>query len=75
MKRYVRRQLNEHPLPYRRMECAPGAEVQIDFGLGAYIEERGRKKRPYLFRIVLGHSRKAYSECVWYQDTESFCGR
>lgn len=72
VKRYVRKQLKVHLLPYRRMECEPGAEAQIDFGLGAYIEENGRRKRPCLFRIVLSHSRKAYSECVWHQDTESF---
>ena len=28
--------------------------------------------RPHLFRIVLSHSQKAYSEVVWRQTTESF---
>lgn len=34
----------------------------------------GRKRRPWLFRIVLSHSRKAYSEVVWRQSTEAFIG-
>jgi DNA replication protein DnaC len=32
----------------------------------------GKRKRPHLFRIVLSHSRKGYSEVVWQQTTESF---
>jgi len=32
----------------------------------------GKRKRPHLFRIVLSHSRKGYSEVVWRQTTESF---
>jgi hypothetical protein len=36
------------------------------------VEENGRKHRPHLFRAVLSHSRKGYTEVVWRQDTESF---
>jgi transposase len=32
----------------------------------------GKRKRPHLFRVVLSHSRKGYSEVVWRQTTESF---
>jgi transposase len=32
----------------------------------------GKRKRPHLFRVVLSHSRKGYSEAVWRQTTESF---
>lgn len=47
--------------------------MQVDFGLGApVIMPNGRKKRPHLFRIVLSYSRKAYSEAVWDQKTETF---
>jgi len=36
------------------------------------VEPDGRKRRPHLFRAVLSHSRKGYTEVVWRQDTESF---
>ena len=32
----------------------------------------GKRKRPHLFRVVLSHSRRGYSEVVWRQTTESF---
>jgi hypothetical protein len=55
------------------MECAPSIECQVDFGKGAWVEmENGKRKRPWLFRIVLSHSRKGYSEVVWKQSTENF---
>ncbi len=60
------------PLPFRRIEVAPGQEVQVDFGQGAWVIESGKRKRPHLFRVVLSHSRKGYSEAVWRQTTESF---
>jgi transposase len=73
VKRFVRRVVQVHELPFRRMECEPGEEMQVDFGEGAWIAEEGRRRRrPHLFRAVLSHSRKAYSEVVWRQDTETF---
>jgi transposase len=73
VKRFVHRLAQVHELPFRRMECAPGEELQVDFGQGAWIVEAGgRRRRPHLFRAVLSHSRKAYSEVVWRQDTETF---
>ena len=73
VKRFGRRLNRTRPLPFRRMECAPGDEAQIDFGKGApVIQPNGKRKRPHLFRIVLSHSRKGYSEVVWRQDTETF---
>jgi hypothetical protein len=44
----------------------------VDYGQGAWVVADGQRKRPHLFRIVLSHSRKAYSEVVWHQTTESF---
>lgn len=56
-----------------RIECAAGEEVQVDFGVGAPIKrDGGRLIRPWVFRAVLSHSRKGYSEVVLRQDTESF---
>jgi len=54
------------------MEVEPGQEAQVDFGQGAWVRVAGKRKRPHLFRIVLSHSRKGYSEVVWQQTTESF---
>src|SRR6266436_961129 len=48
------------PLPWRRMECEPGLEVQVDFGKGAWIEVAGQRKRSHFFRVVLSHSPKGY---------------
>jgi transposase len=73
VKRYVRRIApGTGQEPYRRLECEPGAEAQVDFGRGAWVEENGKRRRPHLFRIVLSHSRKGYSRVVWHQDSESF---
>lgn len=72
VKRFVRRVAAATALPYRRMECAPGEQMQVDFGQGAWIEADGKRRRPHLFRAVLSHSRKGYSEVVWRQDTETF---
>ena len=55
------------------METGPGEEAQIDFGTGGQIAGKdGRKRRPWMFRIVLSHSRKAYSEVVYRQTTDNF---
>jgi len=72
VKRFVRRLSQRMEPPFRRMECAPGQELQVDFGLGAWVMEGGKRRRPHLFRAVLSHSRKGYSEVVWRQTSESF---
>lgn len=72
VKRFIRALERSQPLPFRRMECAPGVEVQVDFGQGAWVLADGKRKRPHLFRMILSHSRKAYSEAVWQQTTECF---
>jgi transposase len=72
VKRCVRTLAQQQELPFRRIESAPGEEMQVDFGQGAWIEADGKRRRPHLFRAVLSHSRKGYSEVVWRQDTETF---
>jgi hypothetical protein len=74
VRRFVRRCQAQTPLPMRRLECAPGEEVQVDFGRGAPIVSAHGRRRPHVFRIVLSHSRKAYSEVVLRQTTEAFLG-
>jgi len=72
VKRFVRRLGSASPLPFRRMECAPGEEAQVDFGRGAPVEVDGRRKFPHVLRVVLSHSRKGHSTAVWRQTTEDF---
>ncbi len=73
VQRYVRRLEQVHPLPFRRLECAPGEEAQVDFGVGApIITEDGKRRKTHVFRIVLSYSRKAYSEAVDRQTTDNF---
>jgi transposase len=71
--RLVRKLSAAHPLPFRRMECMAGEEGQVDFGRGApIIGPDGKRKNTWVFRIVLSHSRKGYSEAVYRQTTDDF---
>ncbi len=73
VQRFVRRLKRASPAPFRRMECGPGDEAQIDFGKGAAtITPDGRRRKTHVFRIVLSHSRKGYSESVYRQTTDEF---
>jgi transposase len=73
VKRFVRRLGAATPLPFRRMECAPGMEAQVDFGTGApVIGADGKRRKTHVFRITLSHSRKAYSEPTFTQTTDDF---
>ena len=75
VRRFVARLNTKSELPFRRMETLPGEEAQVDFGTGASIRgPDGKTRRPWVFRIVLSHSRKAYSEVVYHQTTEAFIG-
>ena len=72
VRRFVARLRKTTPLPFRRIEVAPGQEAQIDFGKGVPIlDEEGRKRRTHVIRVVLSHSRKAYSEVVYRQTTDN----
>lgn len=72
VKRFARR-LRPRELPMRRMECLPGEEAQVDFGTGApIVMPNGQRRKTWVFRIVLSHSRKAYSEATFRQTTEDF---
>ncbi len=73
VRRFLRRLGWTRPLPFRRLECAPGQEAQVDFGTGApIIGADGKRRRTHVFRIVLSHSRKAYSEVTYRQTTDDF---
>lgn len=71
--RFVRRLGQTRELPFRRLECEAGEEAQVDFGSGApVVTGDGRRRKTHVFRIVLSHSRKGYSEAVFRQNTENF---
>lgn len=73
VKRFVRKLRATHPERVWRMECQPGEEIQLDFGLGAPIDGgQGKSRRSWVLRMVLSYSRKGYSEAVIRQDTETF---
>lgn len=73
VKRFVR------TLAHRRravgvFHCAPGAEGQVDFFRGAPTLHAGSGefRRPWVFRLTLGHSRHGYEEAVWDQQLDTF---
>jgi transposase len=73
VKRFVRKLRSIQPERVWRLECQPGEELQLDFGLGAPIEDaQGKTRRSWVMRLVLSYSRKGYSEAVSRQDTETF---
>jgi IS30 family transposase len=45
VRRFVKRLGENRPIPFRRLECMPGEESQIDFGTGALVV-RPDGKRP-----------------------------
>ncbi len=74
VQRFVRKLKEKQPERVWRMECQPGEEAQVDFGLGAPLQENdgGKMRRTWVLRVILSWSRKAYSEAVMRQDTETF---
>jgi len=75
VRRFAKRLEQNTPVPFRRMECLPGEEAQVDFGAGApIITSEGSRRRPHVFRIILSYSRKGYSESVCRQTTDNFIG-
>ena len=80
VRRYVAKLQQKTPQLVRRMEVVAGEEAQVDFGTGAWITTadaatgKNTRRRSWVFRIVLSHSRKAYSEAVFHQNTEAFIG-
>jgi len=73
VRRLVKKLTATGPAPFRRMECEPGAEAQVDFGRGApIVMPDGKRRSTWVFRIVLSHSRKGYAEAAHRQTTDDF---
>jgi transposase len=73
VRRFVSKLDAKHEWPFRRMECAPGEDAQIDVGTGApVVGADGKRRRTHVLRVVLSHSRKGFSEVVFRQTTDDF---
>jgi len=73
VQRFIKEIRASEPHRVWRMECEPGHEAQVDFGVMYLLEtDTNKLRRVNLFRITLLHSRKSYSEAVLTQNTESF---
>ena len=73
VKRYVGKLRQADPQLVCRIEVEPAEEVQVDFGAGPMlVGADGKKAKTWIFRMVLSHSRKGYTEAVRRQDTETF---
>ena len=72
VKRYVRKLKRKQPQVFARLHAEPGEEAQVDFGKAAPTLKGGRWARPWLFKMVLSHSRHSYEEVVWKEDVETF---
>lgn len=53
VKRFCRRLKRATPLPFRRMECEPGAEAQVDFGIAAPVITPEGKQHQFVVPVVL----------------------
>ena len=71
VRRFVAKIKQSTPLPFRRIEVGAGEEAQIDYGKGAPIISDEGRRRTHVLRVVLSHSRKAYSEASFRQTTDS----
>jgi transposase len=73
VRRYVNSLHSDTTLPVRRMEVAAGYEMQVDYGMGVRCaDHEGKMRKTHIFRLVLSHSRKGYTEAVLRLTTESF---
>lgn len=73
VRRFVEKLKGKTELPFRRLETFAGEEIQVDFGTGAWVAGTdGKRRRPWVFRVVLSHSRKGYTKAVWRQTTDAF---
>jgi hypothetical protein len=53
VKRFVRKLRSIQPQRVWRLECQPGEELQLDFGLGAPIKAgQGKARRTWVLRMV-----------------------
>src|SRR2546425_250910 len=74
VQRYVHQLKRVQPEVADRLEHPPGAEAQVDFfkSPALVLDERGRWRRPWVFRMTLSCSKHGYEEVRWNQERSSF---
>ena len=74
IQRYCRRIRRVRPEVADHMEHPPGEEAQVDFfkSPATVLDERGRKHRPWVFRMTLSCSRHGYEEALPNQGRAAF---
>ena len=73
VKRYVRKLKTREPKRVWRMECEPGEEAQVDFGVIRTLRrEDGKLGYANVLRVTLSFSRKGYTETLPFQSSECF---
>lgn len=59
-------------IAYMRFETEPGCQAQVDFGEFQMEEASGAVKKIYSFSMILGYSRRIYSEFIEHCDLPTF---
>ena len=73
VKRKVRKmKTNRQKIAYARFETMPGHQAQVDFGEFQVQLPDGTMKKLYLFSMILGYSRKIYTEFIEQCDMVNF---
>jgi transposase len=72
--RYVRHLEPEAPTGFVRLEVAPGAEAQVDFGAAGLIADplTGRTRKAWVFVMTLSYSRHQYATLVFDQSVQTW---
>ena len=63
---------NKQQIAYMRFETMPGCQAQVDFGEFQLLQPDGTIKKLYLFSMILGYSRKQYTELIECCDMPTF---
>ena len=76
VRRFVHRLEEQEPEAYTRVHCAPGEEMQVDFGsVGPiYDPQRHQPRKAYAFVATLSYSRHPYAEIVFDQKVPTWIG-
>jgi transposase len=74
VKRYLPEYLERNTVTVRREDPPPGEEVQIDYGyLGLWRDHlTGKRRRLWVFIMILSHSRHMFARAVWRVDQISW---
>ena len=61
-----------HHVAYMRFETEPGYQAQVDFGEFQIARPNGGVRKLFLFSMILGYSRKIYTELIESCDLPTF---